>query len=227
MGSVRILIERGYFFTTTAEREIVRDVKEKLCYIVLDFDIEIKTATESCDKEKTYELPDGNIFTVGSGCFRCPEVLYQLSFVGKEASDIHDTMFQSIIKCDADIRKDLYGNVVLSGGTTMFQGIGERMTKKRCPEVLHKLSFVGKEASDIHDTMFQSTIKCDVDICKDLYGNVVLSGGTTMFQGIAEGMTKKPIVLARSTMKIQVIAPPERNYSDWIGGSFLISLSIL
>ena len=70
------------------------------------------------------------VITIGSERFRCPEVLFTPSLVGMEAQGIDDTAFNSIMKCDVDIRKDLYGNVVLSGGTTMFPGIADRMYKE-------------------------------------------------------------------------------------------------
>jgi actin-related protein len=81
------------------------------------------------------------------------------------------------------------------------------------------------ECFGIHETTFDSIMKCDVDIRKDLYANIVLSGGTTMLPGFAERMQKEMTSLAPAAMKIKVIAPPERKYSVWIGGSILASLS--
>ena len=81
------------------------------------------------------------------------------------------------------------------------------------------------EQAGIHEEVYESIMKCDIDIRKDLYRDIVLSGGTSMYPGLADRMQKEVSHLAPSGTKVKVIAPPERKYSVWIGGSILASLS--
>jgi len=95
----------------------------------------------------------------------------------------------------------------------------------RAPEILFMPSIIGLEANPIHTMLYTCIMRCDVDIRKDLYGNVVLAGGSSMLRGLPERMQHELSIVAPSTMKIRIIAPPERKYSSWIGGSLLASLS--
>jgi actin-related protein len=113
---VRLLAERGYSFTSSAEREIVRDIKEKLCYVALDYEQELVTASRSKNIERSYQLPDGQEITIGSERFRCSEALFRPSLIGLEEPGIAQLVYDTIMKHDTSRRSDFYSNIFLSGG---------------------------------------------------------------------------------------------------------------
>ncbi|EFC35319.1 predicted protein [Naegleria gruberi] len=102
-------------------------MKEKLCYVTTNFEEESKKGSLL---ETEYELPDGNIITIGSEKFRTTEVFFHPNLIGMEVGGIHEHIATSIRKCDVDIRKEMYSNIVLSGGSTLFNGIAERLSNE-------------------------------------------------------------------------------------------------
>ncbi|KAG0764747.1 hypothetical protein G6F57_007877 [Rhizopus arrhizus] len=122
---LQLLLRRsGYNFHTTAEKEVVRIIKEKTCYIALN---PVKEEKETSGKVDDFMLPDGNIIKLGAERFRAPEILFQPELIGEEYPGIHQVIVDCISRADLDLRKSLYSNVVLSGGSTLCKGFGERL----------------------------------------------------------------------------------------------------
>ncbi|KAI9217389.1 actin-2, partial [Blastocladiella britannica] len=184
-----LLRKNGYTFHTSAELEVVRLIKEKTCYVSLNPAKEEKeyaagafasaalaglpgaTGGASGPGSKgpdEFILPDGRVVKLGAERFKAPEILFNPDIVGLEYPGLHQVVVDCISKVDLDLRKNLYGTVVLSGGSTLFRGLGDRLLSE-----VKKLTN-NKDQRDI---------------------------------------------------KVRILAPPERKYTTWIGGSILAGLS--
>lgn len=159
-----LLRKSGHNFNTSAEMEVVKDIKEKIGYVAWNSDQIEKEDADEIEPEVPYKLPDGNVIQIGAEKFRAPEVLFNPSLIGQEYVGIHQCLLNSISKCDMDIRRTMFSDIILAGGSTMFDGLGNRL-----------LSEVRK--------------------------------------------------LAPRDTKIKIWAPPKREMSTWLGGSILASLA--
>ncbi|XP_069599088.1 actin, cytoplasmic-like [Ranitomeya imitator] len=157
----RLLMETKLSFVSSAEKDIAREIKEKLCYVALD----PKEEAEKCPAEgsEEYILPDGNVVTIGTQRFLAPESLFSPSTIGIDAQGLHKMIYESIYGCAIDVRRSLFNNILLSGASTLFPGLQDRIYKE---------------------------IR----------------------------------TLAPKTIQVKVIAPSDRKFSVWIGGSVLTCL---
>jgi len=120
----KILTESKINLHTSAERMSAMKIKEELCYVSMNFEEEVDNFA---GKEKQFELPDMSIVTVHNQIIRCPELMFKPSLDGKEMMGLHELTKKTIDDCDLDVRKDLLANIVMSGGTTMFPNMPERL----------------------------------------------------------------------------------------------------
>ncbi|GAB1598577.1 alpha-centractin [Argonauta hians] len=164
---LRLLLQKeGYDFHTSAELEIVKAIKEKICYLPLN-----PTKEEGVETEKAaYTLPDGNVIEVGPARFRAPELLFKPDQIGEECEGIHECLVYSIRKSDLDLRKVLYSNIVLSGGSTLFKGFGDRLlteVKKLAPKDLRIRISAPQER--LYSTWIGGSILASLDTFKKMW----------------------------------------------------------
>ena len=125
----KLSCERGYSYTTSKERELVRHFKESYAYVALDYEAEMKVPLKVI--EKSYEMLDniGNL-TFANERFRCTEFLFRPALIGKECQDLQDVIHYSIMRCNADVREKLFSNILLCGGNSLLPGFGARLKKE-------------------------------------------------------------------------------------------------
>jgi actin-related protein len=159
---MKMLADGGYD-PTILKFEEVRSMKEQICQVALDFQAEVQKAEAAKAPTTRFPLSNGLEVAYGTECFRCPEALFTPSIAGSASDGIQQLIHIALERCDVDVRKELYSNIVLCGGTSMFRGLAERMEKE-------------------------------------------------------------VVALATPQMKVNVTATPERKNSVWLGGSVLGSL---
>ena len=127
---IALLLRRGYALNRTADFETVRQIKEKLCYVSYDLELDQKLSEDTTVLVESYTLPDGRVIRVGSERFEAPECLFQPHLVDVEQPGIAEFLFNTIQAADVDIRTSLYKAIVLSGGSSMYPGLPSRMEKE-------------------------------------------------------------------------------------------------
>ena len=126
---IRLLQLRGYSFNSTADFETVRQMKEDLCYVALDYKKEDKLALETTALVTKYTLPDGSIIKVGRERFQASEAMFRPELAGIHGDGVANMIYNAIMSSEVDLRLEFFKHIVLSGGSTMYPGLPTRCEK--------------------------------------------------------------------------------------------------
>ncbi|KAL7872636.1 hypothetical protein SRHO_G00076190 [Serrasalmus rhombeus] len=122
----KLLLEQGVCMRTSAELEIVREIKERCCCVAQDYEAELNRGG-GANTQSHYTLPDGQVVSLTTERFRAPEILFKPELIGCDHYGIHESIFKSVLQSDIDLRRSFLGNIVLSGGNTLLAGLPERL----------------------------------------------------------------------------------------------------
>eukprot|EP01095_Lingulamoeba_sp_RSL-Kostka_P016976 TRINITY_DN858_c0_g1_i1.p1 TRINITY_DN858_c0_g1~~TRINITY_DN858_c0_g1_i1.p1 ORF type:complete len:381 (+),score=113.49 TRINITY_DN858_c0_g1_i1:119-1261(+) len=121
----KLINERGYSLDFEEHKEAIRNIKEKLAFVALDFEQELDT-----NVDKTYNLPDGRVISLGNELFRCSEALFKPNLIESESYGVHKNIYSTIMKCEVDIRREMFSHILLTGGSTFLPGFKDRVFKE-------------------------------------------------------------------------------------------------
>ncbi|MEX2718340.1 MAG: rod shape-determining protein [Candidatus Sigynarchaeum springense] len=123
------LMQEGINLNYSAQKEILRDIKEKLCYVAEDINTESQNAYKM-NIRRPYTLPDGTVIQIGNSRFMAPEILFTPGMLGYNTMSITQAIIDSVSKVPAEIKRAMLGNIVLSGGSTKFPGFEKRLERE-------------------------------------------------------------------------------------------------
>lgn len=183
---LQLLLRRsGLNFTTTAEADFVKTMKEEACYVTPTGAVDSTMEKES---KTQYQLPDGHAVTLSSQRYQAPELLFNPSVIGSEELGAADVLVSSILKSDLDLRSTLFSQIVLAGGSTLFPGFGDRMlydVRSKSPS--HTRIRISAPPERIHSTYVGGSILASLATFKSMWvtkaeyeehGNRVLHRGS-------------------------------------------------
>jgi len=186
---MQLLLRRsGLGFTTTAESDLVKTIKEQACYVALNPAKAESPEGDNGSPKAEYQLPDGEAVTLSTERHRAPEVMFNPALIGSEEMGVPDVLVNSIMKSDLDLRPTLFSQIVLSGGSTLSPGFGDRLLSEvrgRAPS--HTRIRISAPPERIHSAWVGGSILASLATFKNMwvtraeyeeYGNNILHRGS-------------------------------------------------
>jgi len=127
----RLLMQEGVSFTTTAEMQVVRGIKEEHAFVAADPEQEFATATAPANMT----LPDGTSISLTKSRFLVAEPLFNPEIMGRQMPGLQGLITESAFACPMDVRLELMKNIYVSGGTSVMPGLCSRLqseARKMC-----------------------------------------------------------------------------------------------